>query len=157
MEKIENTENQLEVTWIRPDLDRERGEIERVLKEFLGQEPNEENIRNFEIAVNNTTKVELSDEQWESLENTDSFHNVRPGHLEDVTNILDASNQELSPKNRRDLKKHLGRFIGNTPIEAPIIVKNKDGKLHLVSGNTRLMVCRLLGIRPKVIIAEFNC
>lgn len=38
-------------------------------------------------------------------------------------------------------------------IDAPIILR-KGGTLHLVSGNTRLMVARALGKTPKVVIVD---
>ena len=50
-------------------------------------------------------------------------------------------------------------FDGEQPknkVEMPLILKDKNGQSHLVSGNTRLMICRALGITPRVIIGKLN-
>lgn len=43
----------------------------------------------------------------------------------------------------------------NHQFEAPIIFE-MNGVYHKVSGNTRLMVARTLGLRPKAIFIKFN-
>jgi len=92
--------------WIRPDLQEERGEIERVIVEFLKKEPNTENVNAVVGVLKSAPIVDLSDKVWELLENTDShLGNVRPGHIEDAEKINDIYNLELPPENRRDLKK----------------------------------------------------
>lgn len=156
IEKPENKiEGELNVVWKRPDISRERGEIERVVQGFLGLELNEENMRKIAKILNEASMVELSEEDWESLENTDSFHNIRQGHLEDVEAKINEYNQELDPELKRNYEKHLYRFRNGIAMECPTIVK-KDGVLHLVSGNTRLMFSRALGVRPKVVIGEYK-
>ena len=50
----------------------------------------------------------------------------------------------------------LDAFSSGASMEMPIIWKRGDGALHLVSGNTRLMIMRAQGIRPKVLIASFE-
>ena len=143
--------------WIRPDLQEERGEIERVVIEFLKKEPTTENISAVVSALESAPVVDLSDEEWELLENTDShLDNVRPGHIEDAEKVNDVYNLELPPENRCDLKKTLAGFMNGSKMKVPTILKDKAGKLHLVSGNTRLMISRALNIRPKVIIGKLD-
>ena len=156
-EKLELiNKNGINPNWIRPDLKRERGEIERVLQEFLGEVPSKENLKRVMEILDNAPMAELSEELWESLENTDSFHNIRPGHLEDIEKIVEEYNQELDPENKRYFERHLERYLKGIPMETPTIIRNKDGISHLISGNTRLMVARALGVRPKVVIGEWN-
>lgn len=58
---------------------------------------------------------------------------------------------------------HIGRdwesvktaLEGGVPLDAPIIMKRGD-QTHLVSGNTRLMVARAMGIRPQVWVFEVD-
>ncbi|OGD25111.1 hypothetical protein A2819_00160 [Candidatus Azambacteria bacterium RIFCSPHIGHO2_01_FULL_40_24] len=157
MEKIDTMENkEIIVTWTRPKIEREQGEVERVVGEFLRQEVNAENIKQISDILDKAPMVELSEEMWESLENTDSFHNIKPGHLEDVERIIAEYNQDLPPDQRRSYERHLNRFLNGTPMECPTIIKNKEGILHLVSGNTRLMFSRALKVRPKVVIGEIS-
>ena len=156
-EKIELTsKKEVNPNWIRPDLKHERGEIERVLRGFLGETANKENMKRIMDILENAPMVELSEKLWESIDNTDSFHNIRPGHPEDAETKVEEYNQELAPENKRNFKRHLKCYLNGTPMETPIIIKNKEGILHLVSGNTRLMVARALGVKPKVVIGEYN-
>lgn len=155
MENIQDTrEQEIVPNWVLPNLQNEKGEIERIIKDFLLEEPSEENIKRVLAIFETSPLVELSDEEWEALENTDSFHNVRQNHTEDAERITEEYNQELLPENKRNYKNILDGFIQGNEMEAPIIIKNKEGKLHLVSGNTRLMVARALGVRPKVMIGQ---
>ena len=140
--------------WIRPDLQNEAGELERVVRDFLGREPNAQNIAQILGFLENSPIVELSDADWELLENTDSFHQVVPGQIETARNINQKYNEKLAAENKRDFESLLGSFFQGNKIECPTILKNKEGKLHLISGNTRLMIARALKIRPRVIIGE---
>lgn len=142
--------------WIRPNLQNEKGEIERVLREFIGREPDEESIQQIISILDSAEQIELPDEMWQRLENTDSFYNIRQEHIEDAEQKNEEYNNELSPENKRDFQGLVNRFYEGHEIESPTILKNKEGVLHLVSGNTRLMIARALGIQPKVIIGEID-
>ncbi len=143
------------VRWVSPNIESERGEIERVTKQFLRLEPTDENIQQVLESLRAAEMVELSDAQWEKLDNTDSFHKVRPGHVEDAKAITEHYNQTLEPHNQRDFDTLLSVFETAKAIKAPLILRNKGGQTHLVSGNTRLMIARALNIRPKVALADF--
>jgi len=139
--------------WVSPSLENERGEIERAIGEFLSEESTEENISRIVHMFEQASLSDLSDEEWSVLENTDSFHGVRAGHIEDAEQFNEEQNQALKPEDQRDLKALLAAFQEGASMEAPMILKHK-GILHLVSGNTRLMIARALNIRPKVVIGE---
>jgi len=142
--------------WIRPDLHKERGEIERAASEFLGLEPTDQNIEKILGILQTAPLVPLSEDEWEQLHNTDSFHNVRPGIIEDAEQITETYNQNLSPENKRDFRVLLDGFLNGKQMKAPVILKNMEGETHLVSGNTRLMIARALRMQPKVIMGEFR-
>jgi hypothetical protein len=141
--------------WIKPNLRNEVGEIQRVLENFLKIEPSRENILKFAAILESAPLIELTDEQWENLENTDSFHKINEGDLLRVEGLVEEYNAELPEGRKRSSQNILNGFQNGSSMEAPTIVQNEEGTTHLISGNTRLMIARALGIRPKVIIAKF--
>ena len=88
----------------------------------------------------------LSDEIWKNVENTDSL-SITKGDWGAVALIAESHGRDW-----RMLKEKMEK---GQPIDAPIIVK-LGGKFHLVSGNTRLMVARALGVRPRVLVVDMN-
>ncbi len=147
MEVKQNTaEEENMPEWVRPNLVNEKGELERTMRDFLGEEVTSGNLNRFMNILNNSPIIELSDIDWEVLDNTDSFHNVHPGQIEEE--------RKLAGEYGRNFENILNAFKQGRNMECPIIVKNKEGQLHLVSGNTRLMIARALAIRPKVIVGE---
>lgn len=150
-------EKKVNPDWIRPNLQEERGEIERVVVEFLKKEPIAENINAVVNVLESAPIVYLSDKVWELLENTDShLGNVRPGHIEDAEKIHEVKNSKAPPENKHDFKAVLGGFLNGSKMQVPTILKDKNGRLHLVSGDTRLTICQALRIRPKVIIGVLD-
>jgi len=139
--------------WVRPDFVQEQGEVERVAREFLKQEPTPENIAALTKVLESAPMVELSDADWEALHNTDSFHNVSPGDIEKSARITEKYNESLEPGNKRDFQTLLKKMQNGSEMNAPAIVR-KDGKMHLVSGNTRLMIARAMSYRPVVVLAD---
>ncbi len=136
--------------WIEPNLEKEKGELKRAARDFLGDESLTQELEETLIG---TPPTELSESDWEALENTDSFHNVRFGSVHDAREITEEYNALLDKDSKRDFEALLDGFIEGKAMESLTIVK-KGKRLHLISGNTRLMIARALGIKPKVIIAE---
>lgn len=121
--------------WGRPDWDAEIEEFElqaRLLGVPLGE---------LKKAFGTGQLVTLSDNDWASLQNTESWDATRPGVL------------------RRISKRKYGKASGwldlsrvmdaGTQLDAPTVAKCDDGE-WLCAGNTRLSVCRWRGVRPKV-------
>ncbi len=142
--------------WIRPNLQKERGELMRVTSGFLGREANEETIRFLIEILEHSQMTELSDADWQALENTDSFQNVALGQIEKAEKINAKYNEVLEGENKRDFTKLLAGFNSGNKMECPVIVRNGNGTLHLVSGNTRLMITRALGVRPKIVSRQID-
>jgi hypothetical protein len=155
MELLKNIEEKTP-EWIRPDFHNERGELERVVRDFLTKDPTPQNIAEVIEVLNRAQVIQLSDVDWELLENTDSFHNISAGQIEEARRKCERYNEELEEENKRDFEAILNGFRQGNKMECPLILQNSDGKLHLVSGNTRLMIARALGIRPEVIIGKIK-
>lgn len=120
--------------WVRPDISREIEELERVASE--------EGVSKEELekASLNGKLEQLSDAEWKSLENTDSWA---------TTSRSDGRSQ--STKYDRDIEKIFAGMKHGQPIPAPIIFTRDDGSSTLVAGNTRLMAARALRQRPMIL------
>lgn len=123
--------------WLVPDLEWEEEEITDRAKE-LGMDP-----ADLEFALDEGEIVELEDEAWEVMENTDSF---------DVSSLSDAIH--LAHVYRKNYRFVLNAFIEREPVPMPLVVVKKDGTPYLIAGNTRLMFARVLGIKPKVLVGR---
>lgn len=145
MEKIPNFQENVP-EWVRPDFKEEKGKLERVTRDFLQKEPNTQNVDEIVKIMEDSPVVELSDADWELLENTDSFHNIKVGQIEEARKICQRYNEVLEEKNKRDFDNLLNNFLQDNKMECPTILKNQEGKLHLINGNTRLMISRALGV-----------
>ncbi len=124
------------VNWVKPDVSHEIGEIERTSK-TLGIP-----IDKIKIAIEKAEIVNLDDQVWSLLENTDSC-DVQS--LEDVARLADQVS--------RDYKAIAEAYLAGKPMQSPIVIRHGN-TFHLISGNTRLMVARALNIAPKVLICE---
>jgi hypothetical protein len=133
MESLEN----LGEKFRHPDFEAEIGEFERVSIKF--GIPVSDLLRSAESAELNF----IEDDVWESLENTDST-NIKPGDWAEVDTLAKQAERDWE-----EVKRKIEAGVEY----APIILKH-NGEYHLVSGNTRLMVCKAMGIVPKVLVFE---
>ena len=135
-----------ENVFVFPNLDNEIGEIERVAKEFTKVSQKGFAQRFMRIAAESKVR-ELSEEEWQTLDNTDS-NDIQKGDWDKV-----AHHSVADGAHPRDWETLRNRMESGEPLDAPIILKS-DNRLHLVSGNTRLMVAQALGVRPQVLIVD---
>ncbi len=119
-----------------PDIEAEGGEFERVAKKF----EIDESVLMFQ--ARDGELVDLDEDMWSNLENTDS-NRFSPGDLETA--------HRFAAEAGRDSHNLLHRIETGETLDAPIIMQIGD-TYHLVAGNTRLMVARAKGIRPKVLL-----
>ena len=127
-------------------------------RQFVGDDPIEvaEAMRYLENVFNKASPELLTDTIWRNLANTgswnvktfeDLFRNLqRDGVKRDVTNIV---KQYFNGPRSGAIDRPRGK------VECPIILytpENDGSKYHLIGGNTRLTMARVLGIRPSVII-----
>src|SRR3989338_3329479 len=129
-----------------PSLDDEKGEIERVAKEFAKISA-AGFIERFKRIAKSCVLSKLDEETWKILENSDSFDIAK----EDWRKV--RKNSFAGGESPKDWHIILDKFKSGYLLDAPIILKIGE-KLHLLSGNTRLMVARALGITPMVLIVD---
>ncbi len=134
--------------WIKGDLKKEGGELERTLITFFGEEfsyQNKKEVYEEILELYQSAELEsLNDKMWSDLENTESW-SVPMGDFNEVSRIVG---------DKRDWASLRDSFQENNEMEAPIIAHLPNGKYHLISGNTRLCVAKASGIRSKVFILE---
>lgn len=147
-QNIHETEDPQDM-WIKPDYYQEMGEIKRTANTFAknNKELYTEILTNFAEQLPQAELEPLTDEIWSNLENTDSYHNIQKNDFDKVAKLAEGYNRKWLQK--------LESMKSNSPLEAPTIFK-MDDKYHKVSGNTRLMLARALGLRPKAIFVRFN-
>ncbi len=121
--------------WTKPDLGKEHDELVRTANEL------NLDLNKLLKASENGKLERLTLNIWHSLENTDS-NDVNRGDMEALARI--------SKSYDRDYKSILNAIQHNEQIESPIVLDRHDNHPYLISGNTRLMVARVLGMVPSV-------
>lgn len=130
MESFEAPDPQFKV----PDLEQEYGEFVRVAQTF--DLPLEHLLPWAEAG----SLVELDDQTWDALGNTDS-NRFSAGDWAAVATYSDAVQRDW-----HDLRE---KMLHDTPLDAPIVMQ-MGNDYHLLAGNTRLMVARAASITPLV-------
>jgi hypothetical protein len=134
--------------FIFPSFEHEEGEIERVQEYF--QVKTDNFVQKFLDRARTGKLVRLSDDVWNMVENTDSHsENIMRGDWDAVAECSNAN------ENKRDWQSLRSKMQSGTPVDAAVIAR-RGNILHLVSGNTRLMVARAMGIRPEVLIVDIT-
>ena len=125
-----------DVTWHKPLLKHEGGELKRVAQEH-GLDHSA-----LKASFKAGKQVPLPNHIWKKLQNTDSYHTDTPQKA-----------HSLAKQYGRD-SHSIGKVMkngGNMP--APVVMKHK-GEYHLVGGNTRLMMARAHKVKPQVHMME---
>lgn len=129
-----------------PNIEAERGEFERVAEKF-GVECDTLMF----LAEEEGRLVTLGDEVWVGLFGLDNTSSKSIG-FGDWVGVEHALREDGVERNWKELRE---KMKNGEVLDAPIIMKI-GGLYHLVSGNTRLMVARALGMTPKVLIFEYK-
>lgn len=125
--------------WQRPSLEEEKGELER------HAEDSGIDLDSLVQAFEQAELQELSDEDWLNMANCDSS---------DPTWTIEQIRKHL--EGQRDFKKIEAGLKGGHTIPAPVVLYHKGHRPNLLAGNSRLLGCRALGIRPTVLAIRFN-
>lgn len=152
MERLQNSDGDIDSyseLFILPNLELERGEIERVAVEF-GAENKDKFVESFLKRAQLSKLVKLDEQNWSLLENTDSMDVGKDEWDKVAHHSVDGHSEK--PRDWGTIKQKLE---SKEILDAPIILKLR-GRLHLVSGNTRLMVSRAKGIYPKVLLIDMD-
>lgn len=129
-----------------PNVEGERGEINRVAEHFGYDQ--ERFAHEFLLRAKNTSLTSLTDEVWSRLDNTDSCSEINYGDWS-------AVERHAVGYGRKEWQELRDKMQNKTATDAPIIIKHNT-VLHLVSGNTRLMVARAMGITPHVLVVDMT-
>lgn len=128
--------------------DDEPGEIKRVQEHFQIKTANF--VEKFIERARRGKLERLTDKIWDTVENTDSHSdNVLRGDWETVGQLAEA---KTPPRDWRSQKRDMELGVA---LDAPIIARRGD-ILHLVAGDTRLVVARALGKKPDVLIVDIT-
>ena len=132
--------------FVKPDPEAERDEVRRVAARFHPAHQTQ-----FEQAfigrVRNAELQLLEESTWRRLRNTDSLK-IAPGDWGAVS--------AFAERYGRDWRLLRDRMLASHPLDCPILYAHST-ELHLVSGNTRLMVVRALEASPHVVlVAEWG-
>lgn len=149
MEDFSKSESKIEAHFVFPDIQREMGEIERVAQKYSPQNP-AAFVDAFYEEAQRAQLVDLTEDMWSALDNTDSF-DIPLNGWEQIAEHVDHINQETGATRSWEVLRQ--KMEQGQDLDAPIILKRAD-KIHLVSGNTRLMVARALDKTVKVLLVE---
>lgn len=127
----QNTSNS---SWFLPTLTTEIDELQEKARE-LKINPRDL-LRAVGSAIVKGTLMELSDQDWNAMENTDSCFKLTIEQVRTISKKCDGIFESLSH---------------NRPMEAPIVLFRENHPPYLLTGNTRLMVSKLLKNRPKIL------
>ena len=127
------------VSWYKPPISEEYEEMERT-SEDLGID-----LHEIEDGYENGSLIDLTDDIWEKMENTDSW------------NIRDLQHaKEYAEEYDKDIESIIEGFESGNRLPAPIVLIKSDGVPYLIAGNTRLMVARALKVIPKVVMVRIE-
>jgi len=136
--------------WYKDAFNNEVGEFERVVNDLTADRESDDEwemmFDKLKKSYNNEPIKVLDDSVWAKLENTDSWSTTT------INKVNKAIFDNSKGSGKRDIYDVISEILGNKT-RCPIILKNKSG-YTLIAGNTRLMACRLIGIRPKVIVVK---
>lgn len=123
------------VMWTLPSFEDELGEFNRY-------DLSRDEIAAIRDQFSQSNMVDLTEDIWSRLNNTDSY------------GVLDEDEvAALAQEYMKDWVSIKERLEGGGPMDAPIVLL-WDGEYELIAGNTRLMLCRVMGITPQVLLVE---
>ena len=121
--------------WVKPDLYEEREEMVRQAKDLNIDE------KTVKIAFVRGKITTLDDTNWFNMQNTDS--NDPNISIEKI---------ETWKKDGKAVDRIITRIKEGETLPAPMVLIY-DGIPYCVAGNTRLSISKVLGVRPKVLLA----
>jgi hypothetical protein len=136
--------------WVKPSLKEEWAEILLTATQF------DMDSEFLKQAYQDGQMVSLDDSIWSILENTDSWE-IKQGDWKTVQELATKYNEENRAQDPKGFGKgrdpsHIKKGLEEgAPMPAPMVL-SVDGIYYLIGGNTRLMVSKAMGIRPKVFL-----
>lgn len=124
--------------WLKPALDLERDEFHRTAQSFGLS------TSSMLKAAQGGQLVDFPYSVWGKLENSDSF---------DVAGVNVADSRAKGYG--RDTSSLKNAYMTGEGVPAPIVWRRQDGSYYLIAGNTRLMLAKAFGLRPKVFLFRY--
>jgi hypothetical protein len=149
-EQIKNS-----IKWIKPEFETEEDEFTGHFFDWMENDVLQtdfetysykdfDNFWNKIVDEYNNANVELlNDDEWSKMENTDSWTIHTEDDLFDTINIYGRDKERIINYAIKPIKE--GGIV-----ETPIVAYINGHPPYLVAGNTRLSVCRMLGVIPMV-------
>jgi hypothetical protein len=131
----------------KQDIKNELDELKRVVQDLSRDENIDITLKDLIDAFRKSDEVDLSDDIWSNLENTES-RDIKNGDLDSVRDIAKQYGKTDPDK--------LVEILKNGEYARPMILHFGDNRYVLVAGNTRLCTAKAIGITPKVFIAELS-
>lgn len=133
-----NNVSKQKIDWIKGDFQFEINEFKRIAKKF------EYDLKDLQQRYKNAKIVNLKNETWQNMQDTDSWETKTMRQVEDK-----------SKQYKQSYKTILFELIDQQQY-CPIAIRlpDKNRTIHLIAGNMRLMVYRALGIQPKIILID---
>ena len=122
-------------------------ELQRVVQDLKRNEDLDISLGKLVTAFSKSKEVELSDDIWDNLENTES-NEITKGDIDSV--------RGLAKKYGKTNPDILVKALKSNEYHIPLIVKFDGDRYHLVAGNTRLCTAKSMGMTPKVFIADMS-
>ena len=122
-------------------------ELQRVVQDLKRNEDLDISLGKLVTAFSKSKEVELSDDIWDNLENTES-NEITKGDIDSV--------RSLAKKYGKTNPDVLVKALKSDEYHRPLIVKFDGDRYHLVAGNTRLCTAKAMGMTPKVFIADMS-
>lgn len=132
----------MNINWTRTSFSDEKEEFLRTAKFFSDAKQKNENFKILETNYKTAKLLPLNDRDWSKMQNTDSWD----------TDTLEKI-QKVVKKVPRSVESVINEFFSGK-VRSPIALRLGDGTLYLVAGNTRLMVAKMLEVKPKLMIVE---
>lgn len=136
--------------WYKDSFEKEAAEFNRAIDELLGAGGTDEQRNNLlnklQSAYSAARPQMLTDNIWRGLKNTDSWGTLMMAHVKDVIK------RNATINGQRTVLPVIKEIVGPRA-RCPIILQH-GSYYTLIAGNTRLMVCKLLEIPPRVILLK---
>lgn len=146
-------ENKIKFTnWIRPsdkDIELEY-KIEYQIKPLKGQTNNAfPTVNDFKKAVKKAKVIDITPALDRKIE-----YRSKTKSKSQIINLIKGYASYPEFRNEKTIDMIYQGFEENKPMKMPFIIKFPDGRLRIMSGNTRTDIAQQMGVTPKAILIE---
>jgi len=142
-----NVQTSNSIKWIKPDLKTEEDEFKDNFLHWVEDywDGTDDELWGIIKKSYNNAKIEpLNNKEWSQMANTDSWE------INSEEELFKIIHGDYGRDKERIINYSLKPIKEGGIVETPIVVYYENHDPFLVAGNTRLSVCRILGIRPMV-------